>query len=154
MAYLVPTDADGKYAEDCYSLNALYTELGSLPVRKVFVFLDACFSGSQRGDGMLMAARGLALAPKEEKPLGDNMVIFSAATGAETAYPYKERKHGMFTYYLLNMLYRTKGSCNIGELGEYVGKKVAEKSVLVNSKKQTPTLTSSIRGEWKNLTLR
>lgn len=153
-AYLVPTDADGKYTEDCYSLNALYTELGSLPVRKVFVFLDACFSGSQRGDGMLMAARGLALAPKEEKPLGDNMVIFSAATGAETAYPYKERKHGMFTYYLLNMLYRTKGACNIGELGEYVGKKVAEKSVLVNSKKQTPTLTSSIRGEWKNLTLR
>lgn len=103
---------------------------------------------------MLMAARGLALAPKEEKPLGDNMVIFSAATGAETAYPYKERKHGMFTYYLLNMLYRTKGACNIGELGEYVGKKVAEKSVLVNSKKQTPTQTSSIRGEWKNLTLR
>ena len=90
----------------------LYKELGGLPVKKVFVFLDACFSGSQRGDDMLMAARSLLLVPKEEKPMGENMVVFSAASGAETAYPYKEKRHGMFTYYLLNLLYRTKGTCN------------------------------------------
>ena len=153
-AFLVPIDADGKYTEDCYSLNLLYSELGSLPVAKVFVFLDACFSGAQRGDGMLMAARGLALAPKEEKPKGSNMVVFSAANGAETAYPYTEKKHGMFTYYLLNMLYRSKGTCKIGEIGDYVGKKVKEKSVGVNSKQQSPTMTSSMKGEWKNLTLK
>ena len=153
-AFLVPVDADGKYTEDCYSLNQLYKELSSLPVKKVFVFLDACFSGSQRGDGMLMAARGMALSVKEERPKGNNMIIFSAATGAETAYPYKEKKHGMFTYYLLNMLYRSKGSCNVGELGSYVEKKVREKSVGVNSKQQTPTLTSSMQGQWRNLTLK
>lgn len=154
-AYLVPIDADGKYTEDCYSLNRLYKELGEMPVKKVFVFIDACFSGSQRGDGMLMAAKGLALDANEERPQGSNMVIFSAATGAETAYPYKEKRHGMFTYYLLNMLYRSKGTCNVGELGAYVEKKVKEKSVSVNSKRQTPTLSSSIQeGEWKNLTLK
>lgn len=153
-AYLVPVDADGKYTEDCYSLNTLYKELSSLPVKKVFVFLDACFSGAQRGNGMLMAARGLALAPKKEEPKGNNMVIFSAATGDETAYPYKEKRHGMFTYYLLNMLYRSKGMCKIGDLGDYVIKKVKEKSIGVNSKRQTPTLSSSLSGEWTNLTLR
>ena len=153
-AFLVPVDADGKYTEDCYSLNQLYQELGSMPVKKVFVFLDACFSGAQRGDGMLMAARGLALAPKEEKPKSNNMVIFSAASGAETAYPYKEKKHGMFTYYLLNMLYRSKGTCNVGELGAYVEKKVKEKSVGVNSKQQTPTVSSSMEGKWENLTFK
>ena len=152
-AYLVPVDADGSYTEDCYSLNELYKELGGLPIKKVFVFLDACFSGTQRGDGMLMAARGMALIPKEEKPHGSNMVILSAATGDETAYPYKEKKHGMFTYYLLNMLYRTKGLCNIGELGTYVEKKVKEKSIGVNSKQQSPTITSSMSGEWRNITL-
>ena len=153
-AFLVPVDADGKYTEDCYSLNLLYQELSALPVKRVFVFLDACFSGSQRGDGMLMAARGLALAAKQEKHRGDNMVIFSAATGAETAYPYKEKRHGMFTYYLLNMLYRSKGTCNVGELGAYVEKKVKEKSVGVNSKQQSPTVSSSMQGEWRNLTLK
>lgn len=153
-AFLVPVDADGKYTEDCYSLNQLYQELGSMPVKKVFVFLDACFSGAQRGDGMLMAARGLALAPKEEKPKSNNMVIFSAASGAETAYPYKEKKHGMFTYYLLNMLYRSKGTCNVGELGAYIEKKVKEKSVGVNSKQQTPTVSSSMEGKWENLTFK
>ena len=153
-AFLVPVDADGKYTEDCYSLNTLYKELGALPIKKVFVFLDACFSGAKRGDGMLMAARGLGLEPNEEKPKGNNMVIFSAASGAETAYPYKEKRHGMFTYYLLNMLYRSKGTCNIGDLGQYVEKKVKEKSVGVNSKQQTPTLSSSILGEWRNLTLK
>ena len=153
-AFLVPVDADGKYTEDCYSLNLLYKELGALPVKKVFVFLDACFSGAKRGGGMLTAARGLALDVNEEKPRGSNMVIFSAASGAETAYPYNEKKHGMFTYYLLNMLYRSKGTCNIGDLGQYIEKKVKEKSVGVNSKQQTPTLTSSIQGEWRNLTLK
>ncbi len=153
-AFLVPVDADGRYTEDCYSLNELYRELGSLPVKKVYAFLDACFSGAQRGDGMLMAARGMALVPKKENPQGSNMVIFSAATGDETAYPYKDKKHGMFTYYLLNMLYRTKGSCNIGELGSYIEKKVKEKSIAINSKQQTPTISSSIQGEWKNLTFK
>lgn len=153
-AFLVPVDADGSYTEDCYSLNELYKELGSLPVKKVYVFLDACFSGAQRGDGMLMAARGMALVPKKENPQGSNMVIFSAATGDETAYPYKDKKHGMFTYYLLNMLYRTKGTCNIGELGAYIEKKVREKSISINSKQQTPTVSSSMQGEWKNLTLK
>lgn len=60
----------------------------------------------------------------------------------------------MFTYYLLNMLYRSKGNCKIGELGDYVEKKVKAKSVAVNSKQQTPVLTSSIVGSWKNLTLK
>lgn len=152
-AYLVPIDADGKYTEDCYSLKTLYRELGELPVKRAFVFIDACFSGAQRGNGMLMAARGLALVAKEEKPQG-NMVVFSAATGDETAYPYREKKHGMFTYYLLNMLYRSKGGCNIGELGDYIHKKVKEKSIGINSKQQTPTVSSSLHGEWKNLTLK
>lgn len=153
-AFLVPVDADGKYTEDCYSLNTLYKELSELPIKKIFVFLDACFSGAQRGDGMLVSARSVAIKPNTEKPRGDNMVILSAATDAETAYPYKEKKHGMFTYYLLNMLYRSKGTCNIGELGAYVGRKVKEKSVGVNSKQQTPTLSSSMVGMWQNLTLK
>lgn len=154
-AFLMPTDADGKVTEGCYSMARLYKELGALPVDKVYVFLDACFSGSQRGDGMLTAARGMALVAKEEKPQG-NMVVFSAATGNQTAYPYKEKQHGMFTYYLLNQLRRYKGLCTVGELGEYVQRKVSQKSIMVNGKQQSPTISCSpnMPGDWKNMKLK
>ena len=155
--FLVPVDVDGRHTEDCISLKSLFADLGNLPVKKIFVFLDACFSGSQRGDGMLNKdAKAVAIEVNEEKPK-DNMVILSAATGSETAYPYKEKKHGMFTYYLLNMLYRSTGSCSIGELGKYVKDKV-ESRANINQKKQTPTLSVPSGGQdganWKNLTLK
>lgn len=154
-AYILPADADGKDTEGCYSLARLYKELGNLPVKRVCVFLDACFSGAQRGEGMLMAARGVAFKAKEEPPKG-NMVVFSAATGDETAYPYADKKHGMFTYFLLNQLKRMGGNCTLGELGNYVQTKVKQKSVDINKKSQTPTLSCSpsISEDWKNMKLK
>ena len=52
-AYLLPTDADGKSTEVCFPLARLYKELGELNAKSVIVFMDACFSGAQRGNGML-----------------------------------------------------------------------------------------------------
>ena len=153
-AYLLPVDGFSTDPSTGMSTESLYAQLGSLPSKGTLVFLDACFSGAKRDGGMMKSSRGVAIKAKEEKPVGNNMVVFSAASGAETAYPYHEKKHGMFTYYLLNMLYRSKGNCKIGELGNYVEKKVKAKSVAVNSKQQTPVLTSSIIGSWQNLTLK
>ena len=154
-AFLLPTDADGKSVEGCYSLARLYRELGDLPAKNVLVFLDACFSGALRGDGMLTAARGVAIKSKAEVPKG-NMVVFSAATGDETAYPYDEKGHGMFTYYLLNKLNTSRGNCTLGDLEEYVRTKVTQKSNVVNRKSQTPTVACSgtLQNEWKGLKLK
>ena len=65
--------------------------------------MDACFSGAQRGEGMLISARGIALKTKQEIPQG-NLIVFSAASDDQTAFPYKEKGHGLFTYYLLKKL--------------------------------------------------
>lgn len=137
------------------SLGKMYKELGTLGAKNVVVFLDACFSGSLRGNGMLVAARGVALKPKTETPQG-NMVVFSAATGDETAYPYKEKGHGLFTYFLLKKLQESKGDCTVGELGEYIQTNIRQQSVVVNRKSQTPTVISSTSfgDSWKNLKLR
>ena len=150
-AFLLPVDGDGKTVEGCYSLARLYDEFGKLSAKRVMVFLDACFSGSLRGEGMLMAARGLALKANVEQPKG-NMIVFSAASGNETAFPYKEKKHGMFTYYLLNMLKRSRGNCTLGELNDYIQTKVKQKSITINQKSQTPTLMYSpnISEDWEN----
>ena len=154
-AFLLPIDADGRQTEGCYSLNKLYTELGGLNANYVVVFLDACFSGAQRDGGMLASARGVALKAKKEDPQG-NMVVFSAASGNETAYPYKDKGHGLFTYFLLKKLQQTKGEATLEELGEYVMENVKQQSVVVNRKVQTPTVSPSftLRDSWKDLKLR
>ena len=154
-AYLLPTDADGTQTEGCYSLNKLYTELGSTKAKEIVVFLDACFSGSKREEGMLASARGVALKAKQEAPRG-NMVVFSAASGDETAFPYSAKGHGLFTYYLLKKLQESKGDVNLGELSDYISENVKQQSVVINRKVQTPTATPStwIATGWKEMTLK
>lgn len=154
-AYLLPVDADGTQTEGCYSLNRLYSELGSMGAQNVVVFLDACFSGAKRDGGMLASARGVALKAKKEDPKG-NMVIFSAASDAETAFPYQEKGHGLFTYFLLKKLQESKGNATLQELGDYVTREVKRQSVVVNRKPQTPTVTpsESMAASWKTLRLK
>lgn len=154
-AYLLPIDTDGRNTEVCYSLARLYKELGGMNVKSVTVFMDACFSGTQRGDGMLTAARGVAIKAKPATPQG-NMVVFSAASGDETAYPYKEKGHGLFTYYLLKKLQETKGDVTLGELGRYIVDNVIKESVVSNGKSQTPTVaaSSSMANSWQSLKLK
>ena len=154
-AFLLPIDANGQQTEVCYSLNKLYSELAGLNANSVVVFLDACFSGAGRDGDMLASARGVALKAKAEKPQG-NMVIFSAASGDETAYPFKEKGHGLFTYYLLKKLQESKGNATLQEIGDYVTEEVRRQSQLVNHKLQTPTVSAStaMGDSWKNMKLK
>ena len=154
-SYLLPVDGKGTMLETGYSLQKFYEQLGKMPSQGVIVFMDACFSGSRRGDGMLAAARGVAIKAKPQPPLG-KMVVFSAAQGDETAYPYKEKEHGLFTYYLLKKLKETRGNVSLEELGNYVTTQVKRESIVSNSKSQTPSVStsSSIIDTWKNLKLK
>lgn len=153
-AYLLPVDADGVQKESCFPVGRLYNDLGSLGARSVIVLMDACFSGSQRGEGMLASARGVALKAKPDAPQG-RMVTISAATGEETAYPYDEKQHGMFTYYLLKAMQENKGKLTLGELTDYVQTQVKQRSVVINHKSQTPTVNASPEAEgWKNWKLK
>lgn len=154
-AYLLPVDGYGSDVTTGYKVDELYAVLGKLPSKAVTVFLDACFSGTKREGGMLVAARGVAIKAKKTNPVG-NMVVFSAAQGDETAYPYKEQRHGMFTYYLLKKLQETKGDVTLGELGDYITSEVKKQSIVLNGKMQTPTVIPSAQaGEaWKQWKLR
>lgn len=154
-AFLLPVDVSGDNAVAAFSLKELYEQLGALNVKNVTLFMDACFSGSQRGEGMLTSARAVAIETQTEDPLG-NMIVFSAAQGDETAYPYLEKGHGLFTYFLLKKLKETKGNVDYGTLSDYIRKEVGRKSIVVNKKPQTPTVTFSpkMRSGWRNFKLR
>lgn len=154
-AYLLPVDGLGTDISTGYSLQALYATLGDLHAKSITVFLDACFSGSMRDGSMIASARGVAIKAKSSAPKG-NMVVFSAASGDETAYPYKEKEHGLFTYYLLKKMQLSKGNLSLGELQNYISGEVTKRSIVVNGKSQTPTVLSSVNvgDSWKSWTLK
>lgn len=141
-AYLLPTDGNAQLTATGYSLDRLYRELGDMPARQVCVFLDACFSGSNRGEGSLASARAVAIAAKEAAPKG-NMFTLSAASNQETALPYNDKHHGMFTYFLLKKLQESKGNATLREISDYVINQVKLESNRVNRKQQTPTASRS-----------
>ena len=154
-AYLLPADGYPSNLMSAYSLNELYKKLGAMPAQRIMLFLDACFSGSKRNGHMLMAARGVAIKSKEHAPQG-KVVVFSAAQGNETAYPYSAQRHGMFTYYLLRKLKETRGEVSLGELSDYVTMKVKQQSIVENSKLQTPTISVSqgLFDSWKSIRMK
>lgn len=146
-AYLLPVDGSGSNVKTGYKLSELYSSLSKFPTRQTVVLLDACFSGAERTGDMLVAARGVALKSKKEVPKG-NLIVFSAASGDETAY--HDKGHGLFTYFLLKKLKETKGDVPLGDLAAYVQEQVYRHSVIENSKSQTPTVIppSELSGDW------
>ena len=154
-AYLLPVDGIGSNPNTGYKLSQLYSVFGKLNAQSISVFLDACFSGALRGEGMLASARGVAIKSKAATPMG-KMIVFSAAQGDETAYPIKDKGHGLFTYYLLKKLQDSKGECTYNELGTYIKEQVSRRSIIVNNKSQTPSVSTSqaIANTWKNMKLK
>ena len=83
-----------------------------------------------------------------------NMVVFSAAQGSETAYPYQQKQHGLFTYYLLEQLQQSGGAMSLGELSDQVTKFVGRASIVENDKSQTPMLIASTTAQdWRKWVL-
>lgn len=149
-AYLLPVDGYSTDPGSGLSTKVLYDRLNSLQSQRTLVFLDACFSGAKRDGSMMSSSRGVALKVKDE-PVKGNMVVFSAAQGNETAYPYKGNQHGMFTYFMLDKLNQTGGCVTLGELSDYVTRQVKQNSILENGKSQTPSVTvASTNTAWRN----
>lgn len=155
-AYILPVDADGKQMRLCYPLSELYSELNGMKANNTLVFLDACFSGTTRSaNEMLFSARSVAIDVDPDEVDG-KLVIFSAATGDQTALSYEEQHHGMFTYFLLKRLKETKGDTDLGALADYLTENVALESQLKNKKQQIPTVIAGNEygiTSWKNLRL-
>ena len=155
-AYIIPVDGDPKILSTCLKLSDIYSQLGKMKSQSTMVLLDACFSGMKRGDdGPIVAARGIAIKPKKES-LNGNMIVLSAASDDEMAHAYKEKGHGMFTYFLLKKLRDSKGNSSLGELYDYISQQVKKSSLDENNKRQTPSVTCSpsLQDSWRDLKLK
>ncbi len=154
VPYLIPVDVNASSLYSAIPLYDLYNKLCSTGATRVTVFLDACFSGGGRDAG-LVASRGIKVTPKKDA-LNGNIVVFSATSADQTALPYNEKYHGMFTYYLLKKLQESNGECSYSELYDYLNQNVGSSSLRVNRKKQNPEVNMAPQvqeswGSWKFL---
>jgi len=152
--YLIPVDVSGKNPALGVKLADAYQKLTEYPNRGVAVFIDACFSGGARNQG-LIAARGVKVKPKET-PLKGNLIVLTSSSGEQSSMPLKDKEHGLFTYYLLSKIKESKGELTYKELADYVVEKVGLESVLSNDKEQTPMLMISpdMQGSWQAIRLK
>lgn len=148
-AYLIPYDGNPNYAAVTgFELNTLYEQLGALGAKSVTVFLDACFSGANREREMLLAdARPVFM--EVNAALTGNVTVFSASGGKEISSAWPEKKHGLFSYYLMKGMRGDADSnedrkITVGELGDYLKTNVAVTAGMLD-REQTPGLETPDR---------
>lgn len=139
--YVIPVDVTGTNLGMAIKLSNLYSELSKYPTKKVTVFLDACFSGGGRNESLL-ALKKVKIKPKDETISG-NMVVFTSSSGEESSGFYKEKQHGLFTYYLLKKMQETNGEADYQSMIDYLKQEVNLKSLIYNNKSQNPQIIIS-----------
>jgi WD40 repeat protein len=105
--FLLPVDGlPGRPELTAYPLKTLLSNLASVPVERVLVFLDACFTGATPA-GTLQTATSGAFAVGVALPEIPAKIFVLSATGSEEegraqmAHWLTEEKHGAFTWYLM-----------------------------------------------------
>ncbi|GAH62952.1 unnamed protein product, partial [marine sediment metagenome] len=148
VPYLVPVDVNATNLSVAIKLSEVYDKFGNSGAGRVTVFLDACFSGGGRNQGLL-TARAVKIKPKTETVKG-NMVVFTASSGEQSSLPLETEMHGMFTYFLLKKLQESKGNTNYKEFADYLRYNVPIESLRVNGKDQEPEVivSSDVKDSW------
>ena len=142
IPYLIPVDVNAGDLSYAIALYDLCKKLSDTKAKRVTLFLDACFSGYARDESLLADSRAMGIVP-QQKALSGNIVVFSATTANQSAWPYHKGKHGIFTYFLLKTLKDSNGQCNYDQLYRELAKNVSEECIRENDNSQNPTYQAS-----------
>lgn len=140
-AYLVPYDGDPAFIEQTgLPLKKLYETLSGLPAKNIIVALDACFSGA---GGRSVAAPGSRALVRVERAPTNNLAILTASGENQISSSYKEKRHGVFTYFLLKGIKELLDNDNgskllLADLYGYLKPQVERTSRKVYNAEQTP----------------
>ena len=100
--YFVPHDADPSYAAQTgYSLEQFYRQLGALEARSVTVVVDACFSGGSEAGMLIQQASPIFISVENPAANLKNGVVLTSSSGDQISSWYREKGHGLFTYFFL-----------------------------------------------------
>ncbi len=157
--YLVPFDADTRFIEQTgYKLISFYRDLHKLKVKRVYVFLDSCFSGvaSRAAEMLVKGARPALVHVERVRPPSSSIISLNATSTGQISNAYPEKQHGLFTYYLLRGIKGEAdedhdGWSSMKEVYGYVRKNVTRQSRRMQSE-QTPSIVPP-SDQWKDIAL-
>jgi len=131
QAFLIPYDGDPNYPQDSgYPLMEFYDRLDKMKAQSVTVFVDACFSGTDKDNNLIIAAAKPLFMTIEGAGAYKNLEIFSSSTGEQISSCFNDKMHGMFTYFLLKGMRREAdtnkdGTITLAEMEAYVKEQVS-----------------------------
>lgn len=159
--YLVSYEGDPNDPDDGYPLDAFYQKLLRLEAKSVTVFVDACFSGTDRDAQPIIKGTRSLMLPEMELPKSPGPVLASSASN-QISSSYESKRHGLFTYYLLKGLRgeadgadgsEENKTITLSELEAYTQEQVSKTAQAELGRLQEPTLTGS-RGEKERVLLK
>lgn len=148
-SYLVPYDGDPAFIEKTgYSLKRMYEALGKLPAKEIMVALDSCFSGAGGRSVIAEGSRPLVMNLDKSLTISKNMTVLAAASGSQISSTYKEKGHGLFTYFFLKGIkneevIKQDGSIAVGDLFTYLKPQVERIARKQYNNEQVPQLIES-----------
>jgi uncharacterized caspase-like protein len=148
-AYLVPYGNDPAFVDKTgYSVKRLYEQLGKLPAKEIVVMLDSCFSGAAGRSVIAPGARPMVLAVENPLLASGKMIVLAASAGDQISSTYKQKGHGLLTYFFLKGLQgegdqNKDGSIELTELFAYVKPQVSRVARRDFNNDQTPQLLGS-----------
>ncbi|NUB46734.1 caspase family protein [Fertoebacter nigrum] len=149
--YLLPVDmAPEEPAFGGYALSHLIAQLEALPVERVTVFLDTCFSGLSAAGPLQPANVSASFGVAVASPKTSAQVSVLAATAFDQphyAHWDVANQHGVFTWHVLDGLRGAAdldqdGTLLLSELHDYVGDRVYRDVLRREDREQTPSLRS------------
>lgn len=150
--YFAPVNVIKDNAESTgYSIDVFYNnlkELKSLGVKKIVVIIDACFSGDS-DVGMIIEDVSPIYAKVDNQLVADESgVVFTATSGSDYATWFREKFHGLFTYYFLKGIggdadKNADKKVTVGEMRDYLLATVPDEAMFIKGIAQTP----QVRGD-------
>jgi tetratricopeptide (TPR) repeat protein len=152
-AFIVPSDADPSMIRlTGYPLDTLNSNLNKIArdkkVKSLVVAMDACFSGGYN-DGMLIeGASPIFIETDSSKLQGENAVVLSSSQKDQISSWYPDKKHGLFTYFLLKGIkdaVEKDVTLTAADLEKYFVEpgRIPDQAWKLYNRKQTPMVTGN-----------
>lgn len=131
--YWMPYDGHSQLLDDtAIAFSDVMETVNRFSPAKTFVIADSCYSGASRTEVALTAQRPIRVVKKLDA-LPDNTYLFAATQPDQTALPYAEAQHGLFSYWWLKGL---EGDADLngdrqisaGELNRFTSDRVSRQS--------------------------
>ena len=143
--YLLPQDMTPASItkNEFFKLKNIYSILNKSNAGKVIAFVDSCFSGSTDNKSLFEGVAAARLKPKKVAVDDTKMVVMTAGTDAQFSNQYADKRHRLFSYYLIKALNKKK--FDMASLYKYVRNNVEEVSYeLGENYLQIPTIQGDL----------